>query len=330
MRHPFDGIVIPAQLDETNAARESAGGQASSRRSALRWLLAAPAAVWGWTAGRWAAADTPGLDAPARQGSHRLYLVAPKDSRNFKLGRRKELGILGEFVHGWKGKKELARTLGYLAWLTAEQAQKIRGEADIAGVHQLGPSETAAAPQAGPASLLVVLAPNLWQTKPKEDTFETAEAVGKQWSQQFADDKVKVAPMRQGGRVVVAFGPGPIPQKVVDAVRSHPQAASIEWQGMATTLALGEEGERPTTKAVGEEGGRPPAQPTTLAVGEEGARPPTTTQALGEEGGPMSPRRPATTHALGEEGGPRVPPGQVTTMALGEEGNPPAPPPRRK
>jgi hypothetical protein len=84
-----------------------------------------------------------------------------------------------------------------------------------------------------------------------------------------------------------------------------------------------------TTKALGEEGG--PVL-TTQAIGEEGAAtvPPATTEPFGEEAGKVVSRamagledggKPAgggvTTEALGEEGGP-----VATTLALGEEGGP--------
>lgn len=83
-----------------------------------------------------------------------------------------------------------------------------------------------------------------------------------------------------------------------------------EAQRLATTLALGEEGQTTfglsaTTLAVGEE---EPA-PTTMALGEEG-----TTQRLGEEG--------PTTMALGEEGQTTFA-FTPTTLAVGEENTTP-------
>jgi hypothetical protein len=116
---------------------------------------------------------------------------------------------------------------------------------------------------------------------------------------------VQVTARGKTGLVYVAFGAGPIPEKVLEAVKNHPQVFGPQWQGVPTTLAIGEEGgPKVTTMALGEEG-NPPA-PTTRAVGEEGGKPPV-----------LPPGR-VTTHALGEEGA--GPPPQVTTQALGEEG----------
>jgi hypothetical protein len=109
--------------------------------------------------------------------------------------------------------------------------------------------------------------------------------------------------------------------------------AAINRPGMATTMAVGEEGGNVTTLALNETGAAPaPANPpranppraTTMALDEEGAV--ATTMMVGEEGGVVRPVNPpqVTTDALGEEGG------RVTTDALGEEGgaNRPPDPPR--
>ncbi|HPF47433.1 MAG TPA: hypothetical protein PK690_11235, partial [Emcibacteraceae bacterium] len=86
------------------------------------------------------------------------------------------------------------------------------------------------------------------------------------------------------------------------------------------TLAIGEYGEPPiaTTMALGEEGdiGVEPPSPT-LAIGEYGEPPIATTMALGEEGD-IEVEPPAPTNAVGEYGEPPV---DVTTMAGGEEGD---------
>ncbi|WP_293154167.1 hypothetical protein [Okeania sp. SIO2C9] len=134
----------------------------------------------------------------------------------------------------------------------------------------------------------------------------------------------------------------------VEPKRNTPNDPS---QGIATTLATGEEGGATTeafddsenggeliatTLELGEEGGTSEAIATTLAIGEEGGNLPVpTTLALGEEGGltpiGMLPGE-ATTQALGEEGGFATPinnetltqPGSeegfATTQAIGEEG----------
>ena len=80
----------------------------------------------------------------------------------------------------------------------------------------------------------------------------------------------------------------------------------IEHPPIATTMALGEEGD------IGVE----PPSPT-LAIGEYGEPPIATTMALGEEGD-IEVEPPAPTNAVGEYGEPPV---DVTTMAGGEEGD---------
>ncbi|WP_287278595.1 MULTISPECIES: hypothetical protein [unclassified Okeania] len=134
----------------------------------------------------------------------------------------------------------------------------------------------------------------------------------------------------------------------VEPKRNTPNDPS---QGIATTLATGEEGGATTeafddsenggeliatTLELGEEGGTSEAIATTLAIGEEGGNLPVpTTLALGEEGGltpiGMLPRE-LTTEAVGEEGGfatpikneiltqPSSEEGFATTQAIGEEG----------
>jgi hypothetical protein len=324
MRHPFDGIIIPESRSLVSPAAEVESAMETlsrrpSRRSILQWLLAGGGALLGLAGGRRARADGSALDE--KPAGHRLYFVVPKDARKLTAERRKALDIQGDYLNGLKGNKELATRQGFLAWFTPAQAEKVGKESDVATVHALSAAdiELPQPPANGPATLVVPLAPDTWRTKPAADTYQSAADVAKQWSKAFAEHKgVQVTARGKTGLVYVAFGDGPIPEKVLEAIKNHPQVVGPQWQGMPTTLAIGEEG-GPITERRGEEGKRPPINPTTMAIGEEGGPRPTT-RAVGEEGGkpPVLPPGRVTTHALGEEGA--GPPPQVTTQALGEEG----------
>jgi hypothetical protein len=311
MRHPFDGIIIPESRSLVSPAAEVESAMETlsrrpSRRSILQWLLAGGGALLGLAGGRRARADGSALDE--KPAGHRLYFVVPKDARKLTAERRKALDIQGDYLNGLKGNKELATRQGFLAWLTPAKAEKVGKESDIATVHALGAADIdlPQPPAGGPVTLVVPVAPDTWRNKPAADTYQSAADVAKHWSKAFAEHKgVQVTARGKTGLVYVAFGAGPIPEKVLEAVKNHPQVFGPQWQGVPTTLAIGEEGgPKVTTMALGEEG-NPPA-PTTRAVGEEGGKPPV-----------LPPGR-VTTHALGEEGA--GPPPQVTTQALGEEG----------
>jgi hypothetical protein len=337
MQHPFDGIIIPEiQVPEsTNTGgmpiAEPAPADAS-RRSVLRWLLAVAAGVFGLY-GKLARAATPEAkkSAPPTQ-KYLLFYVVPKDMGKFTSQRRKELDVLGNQQTGLPGAKELAHTEGFLAWLTSEEADKLRTQSDINILHEIKPEEksNATGPKTGPTALVVSLVPNEWSPRPKAGTYTGVAGLAKQWASEFAQYKnVKVSVMEQDSKIILNFGAGEIPEKVLDVVKANPQVPSLQWQQSATTLAIGEEGSA-TTQQAREEGGGSPGTPTTRAVGEEGGQP--TTLAVGEEGGGM------TTMALGEEGTVRPPltaapreegrppPGTITTNIAGEEGGRSSPP----
>ena len=314
MRHPFDGIIIPethpqVTVGEAERAAMSAG---PTRRSVLQWLLAGGAALWGLGGRQSALGDSGKSDEAAKLiNSHRLYLVVPKDKSKFTPERRKELQVEGNYFNDRRGNEDPAAAQGYMAWITPAQAEKLHGESDVKDVRKVGPDDVivSGTPEEKKATLMVLLSPNNWRTKPDPSTYLKADALAKKWTKEFAEFKdVKVKSLDGVQQVHITFDPGPPPQKVLDALKSCPQVSHLQWDRRMTTMALGEEGAkpgqpRPTTKAIGEEGGVKP-QPTTLMFGEEGAvkpqpRPPKmTTQALGEEGGERM-----TTMALGEEGG---------------------------
>lgn len=120
---------------------------------------------------------------------------------------------------------------------------------------------------------------------------------------------------------------------------NQPVTQAIPEEGRATTLALGEEGNRPvpppaaTTDALNEEGGEVPAQPParlTRALNEQGAAAPGQAgQAVaGVAIAQIAVAEVVTTEAVGEEGAQQVKPVQVqiqpaqiqiTTQAVGEE-----------
>ncbi len=278
-------------------------------------------------------ADDEAVDAPQVEGkpgnTPGRYLVMPKDYRQFSASRRKELGVHGDFFSAAvQGQQQVRGTGGFLAWLTADEAEKLRQQSEVAKVYALtavdipGPLSAA---RKGESKILIRVLPGDWKTKPAEGTYQSAEALLKAWQSQFKQVKdVSFVKGPTPAYLVLEVGSGEPPAEVLEKLRGHAQVIGLQWmaepatrpaaEGGVTTQALGEEG-GPTTQALGEEGG-----PTTLAVGEEGG--PTTralgeegasTKALGEEGGP-----PPSTRRMGEEGG--LPQPQPTTLALGEEG----------
>ncbi len=314
MRHPFDGINR-AETGSPARGPASEGEPAEfqfrpTRRSVLHKFLGLCTAAIGWGAGHRAVADSGRRDIPEQVSDrHRLYFVVPKDVKAFDVKRRGELGVGGDFLNGWRGNEKFEKTQGFLAWCTPIEAEKLSRESDVAGAHEVksGDVQVRGLPQRGHATLMIPLYPNRWRLKPEEGSYLEAAELAKQWTKDFAAaGDVKVKAMKHMPLVIVTFGSGKVREEVVQSLRSHPQVFQLQWDGMATTMALGEEGNRPpgiTTKAIGEEGGGRP-RPTTLAVGEEGGgRPRPSTRALGEEGGGR-PRPPhATTLAIGEEGG---------------------------
>lgn len=205
-----------------------------------------------------------------------------------------------------------ARPSGYLAWLTEAEARDLTKELAVALVAPYVPSMKPTAPAEAGArkAAIVTLAPNSWEKTPPAGTFAPTERIAEELKRALAPVAADVVvEVREDRLSVHREGGEALGDDALAILLAHPQVASVEWEALATTLALGEEGagER-TTMALGEEAGAgegPPA--TTEAVGEEGGVIDATTFALGEEGS-------GTTFALGEEGG------DVTTYALGEEG----------
>lgn len=340
MRHPFAGISIPQSTDSKTTSHSTQF--LPSRRAVVQGMLGGLSlAALPWEA----AADDqarPGAQAQP-PATHDRYLVIPADYRKFTAARRKELNVLGNFFSPAHRSRDQWRTAGgFLAWLTPAEAEVLKSAADVARVERLT-ADDIPTPQEGARQgeqhILVRLLPGDWKMQPKRGTYQSADEILKAWQKQFKDqDGVEVAQGPQESMLVLAVGNQELPQKVLAAIKEHPQVVGLQWmaaaapkpgngatteamgeEGAATTLALNEEGGKPSTTALGEEGG---PIPSTRALGEEwGVPQQATTYALGEEGGPKPPRPGGvTTYALGEEGTGR--PGGVTTYALGEEGGP--------
>lgn len=353
MRHPFDGIIVPAVLDEQHG---------SSRREALALLAGAGVASLAVAVAN--ADDAVDGAAPAAEAKYRLYYVVPKEVRLFDARRRMDLNVRGEMLPGLPLHKELGDKSGFLAWLNADEAAKVQAADDVALAHEMTPADVmvqGAPPTKGVATLRVFAAPLGWRTPPAADTYLNLTQLGTLWTSQLAmKDGVTVIANETVRQPFIQFAEGKVAADVLDTIKSQPQVYALQWltpvadttravgeeggivttealrEEAATTLALGEEGA--STEAVGEEGvvttfavGEEGAAPSTRALGEEGGRPTTdargeeggvTTKAVGEEGGGIS------TRALGEEGGrPDVPAsdarleeGRATTQAIGEEG----------
>lgn len=305
MQHHFDGIIFP-ENDQDRICQEST----TSRRDALRHLAMGGAAAL--TLNEAATAADKSEKSEAKAEDYDRYVVIPKDFRRFRIQRRKKLGIGGGYFRIVEPKTKKAKA-GYLAWLTKDGVKKLQAEADIKEVHQIEAKDIAdPGPKRGRSTqIMVTLLPNGWRIAPApKGSYTSTSKLVDEWSKKFSTVKFKQS--RTPTYVMINIGPAGMPEKLVSALKAHPQVARVSWNAVATTLALGEEGA--TTKALGEEGastrrrGEEGGKVTTLRVGEEGGRP--TTKALREEG--------ASTRALGEEGGKRPP--RFTTKALGEEG----------
>lgn len=310
MQHPFAGIIVPRKTEIES--------KLPARRSLIKgFLLSLPViSAAGGIGTRLFAADRPGqpeADDLARLATHRLYLVVPRDARRFNDRRRRELGVLGPFVRDLQG--DLKDKSGWLTWASPADAAKLAEAAEIEAVTPISPDDKPN-PQGRPdrraKTLIAMLAPNMWQEKPAAETYADSKRVAEDLAKLLSEQKVDVAASNDLF-LTVRLADLAAADAVVTELKQHPQVASLEWDAVATTLALGEEGgNRVTTQALGEEGN--PPRPSTKRLGEEGGGRPTT-DAIGEEGG-RPPR--ATTFAVGEEGG--QPPQRVTTFALGEEG----------
>ena len=113
--------------------------------------------------------------------------------------------------------------------------------------------------------------------------------------------------------------PGPGTNPIAEQRARDWDDAFYPDEPVATTMALGEEGNPPRGWRPGNDNKGDAPAATTQAVGEEEKPGRVTSQALGEEDKP----RVSVTQAIGEEDRPRPP---VTTMAVGEEGKNPRPP----
>lgn len=318
MRHPFAGILVANDLSP-------------SRREVLKSLAAAGLVAGGLLASPAPAqddgADEEGADEEtADRDDYAAWWIVPKDFRKFDAKRRAELGVHGPYFTGDQASKPMKGRGGFLAWLTAEQADKIKAAEGVGDVHKLEAADKPS-PQderKGATELLVHVIPGDFKEKPPKGSYQPVAALVVSWREKFSDgadirDSQIKFELDSGNRgVVVNLGAKEPPKEMLEALKEHPQVTLIEWNRPVSTLALGEEGgPAPTTKRLGEEGG---PGPTTLALGEEGGP---TTEAIGEEGGP-------TTLGRGEEGGPiplpssraRGEEGGVSTKALGEEGGP--------
>ncbi len=331
MQHPFSGIIVPRKIEVES--------KLPARRSLIKgFLLSLPAiSAVGGMGTRLFAADQPGKPEPdelARLASHRLYLVVLKDDRRvdnrgqrefgrgaarvvvqprFDDRRRRELGVLGPFVRNLQG--DLKDQSGWLTWAAPADAVKLAEAPEIEAVAAILPDhkpDPQGRPDRRSKTLIAMLAPNMWQEKPAAETYADSKRVAEDLAKLLSEQKVDIA-ARNEMFLTVRLADLAAADTVVTELKQHPQVASLEWDAVATTLAIGEEGgNRVTTQALGEEGN--PPRPSTRRLGEEGGGRPTT-DAIGEEGG-RPPR--ATTFAVGEEGG--QPPQQITTFALGEEG----------
>src|SRR5204863_139847 len=101
------------------------------------------------------------------------YLVVPRDFRTFRSDRRQALGVLGDYYRGAPESKNLRGKSGFLAWLTADAAEKVVAANDVADVLAV-----AADDKPGPGTrkvttkeLRVQVIPGGWKTRPDVGTF---------------------------------------------------------------------------------------------------------------------------------------------------------------
>lgn len=297
MKHPFAGIMPNEPSDNSNASAESSN---PDRREAL-------AAI----AGAVIVAASPAVSSAdeeptkgAKEPTHALYFVEPTDLKKLMPKRRAELGVHGPFKGRWPEDHRLQDKRGYLAWLTKAQADQVKAADEVKDVFAFNADDVVVygTPKGLSNQLTIYLSPNSWDAKIPAETFTSANDLAITWTKKFEQDKsLKIKADKEGKSIHITIAGGKPNPDVITAIRESGQVHQITWSTKVTTLAVGEEGGRPTTLAIGEEGG-----PTTKRVGEEGGP---STRRLGEEGGP-------STDALGEEGG-------ATTLALGEEGGRP-------
>jgi hypothetical protein len=247
MRHPFDGIITAAPRCVLTSP---------NRRSVLRWLAVAPASLVAvLTGGYRAAADPPDAEQPEsdaadqakreRVKQYRSFFVVPREMRHFDAARREELGVAGEYRTGWQSRPDLKRTRGYLTWMTAEQAERIRGNPDILAVHELQPGDTMVKgkPAAGPTELIVSLCPNGLRQKPNGGTYLTSDELVETWSTDFAQfGDVEVFSGMKANKVYVWIKSGEVPEQLLAALKADAQVYHLFFSGRPTTMMFGEEG----------------------------------------------------------------------------------------
>jgi hypothetical protein len=349
MRHPFDGIIVPRQLNEQPSRREALVIIASASAASLVGTVAQAEGPTDIAIKKDGALASPPAGVAKDQKYH-LYYVVPKEVRLFDARRRMDLNIRGELLPGLALHKDLGDKQGFLGWLDKAEAEKAKAAEDVALVHEMTPSDVmvqGTAPAKGVATLRVFAAPLGWRNPPAADTYLNLKQLGDLWTSQLAmKDGVTVIANDKVRQPFIQFKEGKVADDVLATIKSQPQVYAVQWltpaaestralreegggvvttdalrEEAATTLALGEEGGVPSTRALGEEGGVTTERAdeegggiTTFAVGEEGG----STERLGEEGGVSTRGRGeeggASTRALGEEGG------GISTEALGEEG----------
>lgn len=288
MIHPFAGILGPApdvndKISPTSSLEiaEPESTALVSRRVVLGWLSSAAVAPWLASQSSEAADKDGEKNAVADRA---LHYVVPKEGKKISPSTLKKLDIGGGGAQGWPSRAQFAKTPGYWAWVDEAGAEKIRQEESVETIEKFGPEDVQESGTPGGQRLMVQLAPNGWNSKPKRGSFHSAADLAKQWTKDVGDPKVMFRPA--GLASVMVLSNGPMPNLALNKIKECPQVVSLQWAGgggQATTQVVGEEGGGVTTQALGEEGG----QATTRAVGEEGGRPPleATTKALGEEGG---------------------------------------------
>jgi len=310
MLHPFAGVIAAGQ---TSTAAADQPSTTATRRTALGIIAGAAATAAVSSSAGLVRGDEPvsppRIDPKAATG-YALYLVEPRQLKQFSEAKRQALGVNGPFKGRWPENHPMQDRRGYLAWLSPAQSVKLTATPGIAGVRRITAADVVEHGQRKPGQnvMNVFISPNGWRIRPASNTYLPVAKLVQQWD---AIGNATFSSHPQTKTIKVHFRKG-VEQKLIDAIRGSGQVHAISWDTLAagddddnpiTTQALGEEG-GPTTKRLGEEGGA-----TTKRLGEEGGP---TTLAVGEEGGPKP-----STRALGEEGG-----GKITTFALGEEGGP--------
>lgn len=235
MKHSIDGIIISTPAP-------------ANRRSMLRWMLAGPALIAGFLSGRGKLVAGPfrpgrqtgGQGDPEVASKYGVYFVAPADIRRFDQRRRAEAGVLGDYMRGFPGRVDLARTHGFLAWLTEEQANELQAARDVNGVHAIGERDVIG-PGRAPRTitkLVVSLHPNAWIQPPPHDTYFSNQQLADQWSREFGRSGVRFDADRFGNHVYVTVG-RTVDDRLIRALARHPQVIQMSWTLPAATFGGG-------------------------------------------------------------------------------------------